>query len=348
MTPPTAAATAPAVRPRRPARGAPVPPARRGPAPRRVSGPARSGSGAARSGPARPAGRGSSSARARPAGWLPARISVRGGAVALPGPGGLAHEALAALAALSRNRLLDRLIRGRAWIGLVAFALIGIVAMQLWVVKLGVGIGRALEHSASLQRENSALAIEDSALAAGERIESLAAAEGMVVAPPGALHFDRLQGSLDARLAAAALAKPVQGLTLDAAGIGAGSSGAGLGTEASAGAEASAKTGAGAETSGGAEAGAGVAPGAVESGGGAASSGSTTGAEAGAGTGSNEAAAGAASTAAPPSAPTQSSSATSTGSAPASPGGASAGETAVGAGSAPLGEGGGTQAAPGG
>ncbi len=106
--------------------------------------------------------------------------------------------------------LLDRLIRGRAWIAVVAFALIGIVAMQLWVVKLNVGIGRAIEHAATLQRENSALAVEDSALSSGERIEQLASAQGMVSAPPGALHFDTVLGPLDVRLAAAALARPAQ------------------------------------------------------------------------------------------------------------------------------------------
>jgi cell division protein FtsL len=92
----------------------------------------------------------------------------------------------------------------------VAFALIGIVAAQLWVIKLNVGIGRAIEHAATLQRENSELAIEDSALSSGERIEQLASAQGMVPASPGALHFDTVQGPLDVRLAAAALARPVQ------------------------------------------------------------------------------------------------------------------------------------------
>jgi cell division protein FtsL len=106
--------------------------------------------------------------------------------------------------------LLERLIRGRAWIAVVAFALIGIVAMQLWVVKLNVGIGRAIEHAATLQRENSALAIEDSTLSSAERIEQLAGAQGMVSAPPGALHFDTVRGPLDVRMAAAALANPVQ------------------------------------------------------------------------------------------------------------------------------------------
>ena len=111
------------------------------------------------------------------------------------------------------DRLLDRLIGGRAWIAVIAFALIGIVGMQLWVVKLGVGIGRAVEHTQLLQQENSALSAEDSALSSGERIERLALGKGMVPASPAALHFDTVRGPLDARLAAAALAKPIQAPT---------------------------------------------------------------------------------------------------------------------------------------
>jgi hypothetical protein len=150
------------------------------------------------------------------------------------------------------DRLLDRLIRRpptRAWIALVAFALIGIVAMQLWVVKLGVGIGRALEHAELLQRENSTLAIEDSALASGERVERLAVAKGMVPAPPGALRFDPLRGALDTRLAVAALAKPSQARMAPSATTSAetGASATAGGEAASAGATAA--EGASAETS---------------------------------------------------------------------------------------------------
>jgi hypothetical protein len=184
VTPPPAAAATPAVRPRSVPRR-PV----RAPAPRRVSGPAKR-----------------KASTAKPAAQARAYTHARGGAVALPAPGGLAAGLLEALAGISSNRWLDRLIRGRAWIGLLAFALIGIVAMQLWVVKLGVGIGRALEHEGLLQRENAALSIEDAKLSSGERVEQLAAARGMVVAPPGALRFETARGALDARLAAAALA----------------------------------------------------------------------------------------------------------------------------------------------
>lgn len=103
---------------------------------------------------------------------------------------------------------------------MIAFALIGIVGMQLWVVKLGVGIGRAVEHTQLLQQENSALSAEASALSSGERIERLALAKGMVPASPAALHFDTVRGALDARLAAAALGKPIQASTTSSTPVG--------------------------------------------------------------------------------------------------------------------------------
>jgi len=167
MTPPAAAA-APTVRPRR----APAP---RGP--RRISGPA------------------------RPA-TAPRRPST--GATAVQP--GLVLGLLSALESLAQHRLLDRLIRGRVWIGLVAFALIGIVTLQLGLLKLNGGIGRALEHEALLQRENAALSIENSELAAGTRVEQGAAKLGMAFVPAGALRFLPASGHGDVGKAAAALA----------------------------------------------------------------------------------------------------------------------------------------------
>jgi hypothetical protein len=119
-----------------------------------------------------------------PARRAPARPVRVGGREA-----GLAYGALAALESLAQHRLLDRLIRGRTWIGIVAFALIGIVTLQLGLLKLNGGIGRALEHAALLQRENAALSIENSELAAGPHVQARAAHLGMAFAPAGALHF---------------------------------------------------------------------------------------------------------------------------------------------------------------
>ena len=147
VTPPPAAAAAPAVQPRRPL-------APRGP--RRVSGPGASQ-------------RARAARRARAG--APARRASR-------------SALISALESLAQHRLLDRLIRGRTWIGIVAFALIGIVTLQLGLLKLNGGIGRALEHEAVLQRQNAALSIENSELAAGTRVEARAAQLGMAFAAP--------------------------------------------------------------------------------------------------------------------------------------------------------------------
>lgn len=105
-----------------------------------------------------------------------------------PSPG-VAGRALGLIVAVPEHRLLDRLVRGRLWIGLVAFALIGIVAMQLLVLKLNTGIGTELQRAAQLQRENATVSIENSTAAAGENIEPQATRRGMQIAPAGAINF---------------------------------------------------------------------------------------------------------------------------------------------------------------
>jgi len=161
-------------------------------------------------GPGPPSGR----ARLRAAPRVPRRAS---GAARDARPGHSAHPAAddegairlglaGALASLSRHRLLDRLISGRAWIAFVAFALIGIVTLQLGLLKLNGGIGRALEHEALLQRQNAALSIEDSELAGGGQVQSRAARIGMELAPLGGLVFLAARPDADPTRAATALA----------------------------------------------------------------------------------------------------------------------------------------------
>jgi len=122
---------------------------------------------------------------------------------------GLALGLLETLTGISRHQALDRLIRGRAWIALIAFALIGIVTLQLLLLTLNAHIGRALVRAAQLQRENAAYSIEDSELAGGERIESQAARLGMTLVPEGALRFLRVDPRADIARAGAALSAPV-------------------------------------------------------------------------------------------------------------------------------------------
>jgi hypothetical protein len=106
---------------------------------------------------------------------------------------------------LASRRLLERLIAGKGWIAVVAFALIGIVTLQLALLALNSSIGRTLVREAALQRENSALSIEDSERTAGYSVEPAAVRLGMQLIPSGALRFLNADPSGDPQRAAHAL-----------------------------------------------------------------------------------------------------------------------------------------------
>ena len=155
-------------------------------APRRVSGPSRAAS-------ARPP-RGAVSATA-------------GGAIALPAPG--APRLADALRRLPDARWLDRLVRGQGWIVLIGIALIGIVAMQVHLLKLNAGIGRAVEHSSTLERQNADLRADVSRLSAPERIQQVAGRLGLVMPAAGDVRYVKARkGSVDARRAAKVMRAP--------------------------------------------------------------------------------------------------------------------------------------------
>jgi hypothetical protein len=100
-------------------------------------------------------------------------------------PSAAAHrlsDPLGAALGVADHRLLDRLIRGRIWIGIIAFALIGIVAMQVAVLKLNTGTASALETKSTLMREISAAEVASSTLGSGAHIEAEAVRRGMVMA----------------------------------------------------------------------------------------------------------------------------------------------------------------------
>jgi hypothetical protein len=139
----------------------------------------------------------------------PAHRRAKSGAARHPG---IALRTVGALERVSAGTLLDRLIRGRVWIGLLAFALIGIVAMQLVVLKLNTGIGGKLQREALLQRENAELGIENSVYSAENRIAPLAAASGMTFAPAGTVHFVTASPD-DLARAASALSSAAQSST---------------------------------------------------------------------------------------------------------------------------------------
>jgi hypothetical protein len=96
---------------------------------------------------------------------------------------------------VSGSRTMDRLVRSRAWVVIVGFGLIGIVAMQVSMLKLNSGIGRAVETAATLERSNATLRAQVSRLSSGDRIQALAGSRGFLMPEPSDVTFLRA-GSL--------------------------------------------------------------------------------------------------------------------------------------------------------
>ena len=112
------------------------------------------------------------------------------------------------LRVLPDHRILDRLLRGRAWICFVGVALVGIVAMQVWLLKLNSGIGRAVETTATLERQNSEMEASIARLASGERIRAAADKRGMVTPAAGEVHYLHVRPGSDAARAARRMRAP--------------------------------------------------------------------------------------------------------------------------------------------
>jgi hypothetical protein len=103
----------------------------------------------------------------------------------------LGARGLSWLRTLPDHRLLHRLIGGRVWIVLIGGLLVGIVTMQLTLLRLNAGIGAAVERSAALEQGNAELRLAISRLSDSERIVALGAQMGLVTPPQGSPRFLR-------------------------------------------------------------------------------------------------------------------------------------------------------------
>jgi hypothetical protein len=112
------------------------------------------------------------------------------------------------LRSLPDHALLDRLVRGRAWIPLLGVMLAGIVAMQVEVLKFGASIGRAIQRGSALSMQNQQLRAAVTSLADEQRVETLAARMGMVMPPPTAVGFLSVRGGIDVGRALADIKTP--------------------------------------------------------------------------------------------------------------------------------------------
>jgi hypothetical protein len=165
--------------------------------PRRVSGPARP-----------PRADHAAQAAAVAAGTL-RTPQVATGAVAAPrprrAPGTSSFERIRAL---PDHRVVDRLLRGRACIWLIGMLLGGIVAMQVSLLKLNSGISRAVETTATLQRQNADMQADIARLASGERVRAAAVGLGMVDPAAGDVRYLHVRPRYDAGLAVMRMRAP--------------------------------------------------------------------------------------------------------------------------------------------
>jgi hypothetical protein len=110
--------------------------------------------------------------------------------------------------ALPDLRIVDRLLRGRAWVWVIGILLGGIVFMQVTLLKLNTGISNAVTTSATLERVNADLETEVAKLSSGERIQATAADEGMVAPPAGDVGYLTARPGRDPGLAVERMQSP--------------------------------------------------------------------------------------------------------------------------------------------
>ncbi len=100
--------------------------------------------------------------------------------------------------------LLDRLLRGRVWVAMIAVLLTGIVFLNVALLELNGAIARTEARVSELRGENAVLRLRVARLGSSERIRRAAEARGFVAAPPGEIGYLRL-GAANADRAARAL-----------------------------------------------------------------------------------------------------------------------------------------------
>ena len=134
-------------------------------------------------------------AAARPA--APARPAVPGRA--RPSP---ARRPVAPARGLVRPRgavLLDRLLSGRLWIGLVFLLLVGIVFFNVDLLRMNRDIAVTAEKAETIKRQNARLRGDLARLGSSERIQKVAAESGLVLPAPGEVRYLKTNTGVDAR-----------------------------------------------------------------------------------------------------------------------------------------------------
>ena len=98
--------------------------------------------------------------------------------------------------------MLDKLLSGRAWIGLVFVLLAGIVFFNVDLLQMNREIARNADRAAAVKAENARLRTDLARLGSSERIQQVAAQAGLVLPAPGEVRYLRAAPATDAKRAA--------------------------------------------------------------------------------------------------------------------------------------------------
>jgi len=105
-------------------------------------------------------------------------------------------------------RLLDALLSGRVWIGLVGVLLAGIVFFNVDLMRMNREITHMADRAAQYKRENAGLRQDVAQLANSERIQEAAAELGLVLPQPDQVRYLKSNPRVDAKTAAKRIIAP--------------------------------------------------------------------------------------------------------------------------------------------
>ena len=106
--------------------------------------------------------------------------------------------------------MLDTLLSGRVWIGLVGVLLAGIVFFNVDLMRMNREITAMADKSAQLKRENARTRLDVARLASSERIQQAAAELGLVLPAPDAVRYLESNPGVDARNASKRIIAPAE------------------------------------------------------------------------------------------------------------------------------------------
>jgi cell division protein FtsL len=124
------------------------------------------------------------------------------------------HATPARPAALPRGaRVLDTLLTGRIWIGLIGVLLAGIVFFNVDLLQMNREITQMADKATQIKRENDRLRHDYARLASSERIQEAAVALGLVYPAAGEVRYLDSKPKLDAHNASERFIAPSEAVT---------------------------------------------------------------------------------------------------------------------------------------